>query len=396
MNHRRNRIACAGAMLFALAVVGQLTASSFFGVDAETREQQARPENGLVVHEWGTFTALARDDGRLLMWQPLKGSSDLPRFVHRRDFRGKDIAGTIRLETPVVYFYVDRPLTASLEVGFPRGLITEWYPRAIATQTGFAWPRIEIVPGATERFPLEPDESRYYPARATDAVPLRVKTEAGDEHEKFLFYRGVGTFDLPISVRIDDATVVIVGAEREPIGKVLLFENRDGKHGFRIGELSEGRCVLERPALADPSADAFSRELASLLTSSGLFAREADAMLATWDSSWAEEGLRVFFIVPRRMTDTLLPLRISPVPSALERVLVGRVEIMTAETRQAIEASASLLASPERSVREEARDALIRHGRFARPFLEEVLENTRDPRVADAVTKFLAPPPGGS
>jgi hypothetical protein len=32
----------------------------------------------LVVHEWGTFTTLAKADGELQYWRPLSGPSELP------------------------------------------------------------------------------------------------------------------------------------------------------------------------------------------------------------------------------------------------------------------------------------------------------------------------------
>ena len=35
----------------------------------------------LTVHEWGTFTSLAGDDGQAMQWLPLGGPTDLPCFV---------------------------------------------------------------------------------------------------------------------------------------------------------------------------------------------------------------------------------------------------------------------------------------------------------------------------
>ena len=37
-------------------------------------------------------------------------------------------AGTVSLETPVLYFYTDRETKASVKVDFPKGWVTEWYP----------------------------------------------------------------------------------------------------------------------------------------------------------------------------------------------------------------------------------------------------------------------------
>src|SRR5580692_5727498 len=69
----------------------------------------------LTVHEWGTFTAIAGADGRGIEWLPLglprfPPSTDLPKFVeHISDANFKlGLRGTIRMETPVLYFYSPR------------------------------------------------------------------------------------------------------------------------------------------------------------------------------------------------------------------------------------------------------------------------------------------------
>src|SRR5438045_1556127 len=98
--------------------------------------------SNFVVHEWGTFTSVQGGDGVPLRWQASQ-IGDLPRFVHdwfhpgleRQGapelFFGKGgLSGLQRMETPVIYFYSDTEITADLEVRFPNGLITEWYPQA--------------------------------------------------------------------------------------------------------------------------------------------------------------------------------------------------------------------------------------------------------------------------
>src|SRR5690349_14933966 len=101
------------------------------------------PAPRFVVHEWGTFTSIAGRDGFELDWAPLAEGSDLPSFVHNEatpggtrfagvPSRGKGERGTIRMETPVIYFYADHVLDAELSVGFAKGRITEWYPQARA------------------------------------------------------------------------------------------------------------------------------------------------------------------------------------------------------------------------------------------------------------------------
>src|SRR5580698_1794586 len=87
---------------------------------------------GLTVHEWGTFTSVAGEDGSAIVWDALGGKEDLPAFVNDvgyRCFKWR-LTGTVRMETPVLYFYSPREVTASVKVQFPHGVISEWYPKA--------------------------------------------------------------------------------------------------------------------------------------------------------------------------------------------------------------------------------------------------------------------------
>jgi len=67
----------------------------------------------------------------------------------------------------------------------------------------------------------------------------------------------------------------------------------------------------------------------------GLYPKEAAAMIKTWNDSWFEEGLRLFYFVPRAAADAILPITLDPKPEELVRVFVGRAEILTPEMEQA-------------------------------------------------------------
>ena len=58
------------------------------------------------------------------------------------------------------------------------------------------------------------------------------------------------------------------------------------------------------------------------LVAAGLFQSEATAMVETWwDSYFAVDGLRVFWVVPVAKTDAILPLEVSPAPDKIVRVI---------------------------------------------------------------------------
>jgi len=80
------------------------------------------PSSNLVTHEWGTFTSVAGVHGAPVAWAPLNGPADLPCFVERMGTQNlKWFSGLVRMETPVLYFYAQRPTTLSVHVDFPKG-----------------------------------------------------------------------------------------------------------------------------------------------------------------------------------------------------------------------------------------------------------------------------------
>ena len=156
---------------------------------------------GVTVHEWGTLTSVAGTNGSAMPWRTFGGPSDLPCFVESfGGFKG-GLYAFVRMETPVLYFYGSRDFTADVNVRFPNGTITEWFPKADLTRSydAIEWRNVRISPNAVLQLP-DGGSSHYFTARETDAAPLQV----GSQSEKFLFYRGVGNFPVPISAKVAD------------------------------------------------------------------------------------------------------------------------------------------------------------------------------------------------
>ncbi len=359
----------------------------------------------LVVHEWGTFTSVSATDGRVLVWRPLTVESDLPRFVHSVDkgdaWRGlrypskSGIAVTVRMETPVLYFYSQDEQVVDVKVNLATGRITEWYPRAEVNRGEIQWNQVRVLPGTQAWLENELDKNHYYAARETDAATVQVtqaNSEELPENERFLFYRGVGTFNLPVSVRLEaevNRNLITLNTTSEPPRKIVLFENRTGKVGSRIVDMLQPEVKVERPTL-DSSIESVREELKSILISEGLYEKEADAMLATWSDSWFEEGLRIFYVLPRNTTDTILPIGIQPQPNSMVRVLVGRTELITPEMKDELISQLSKLHGSSDSARVEARRELNKYGRFLESVLTEVLKQSNDKRIRSAAERVLA------
>jgi hypothetical protein len=282
----------------------------------------------------------------------------------------------------------------SVKVGFPKGRITEWYPAARNVVNGIDWGQVRILPGATVPFPTEKGDSHYYPARETDASPVRVCVAKSPQHEKFLFYRGVGTFDLPIAVSLEKDGVRLRNLGTDPIRPVIVFENRGGRKQYGIYALAgEKRDItvarpLDEGTITYADLDVEGALLKHLVLA-GLYEKEARAMIATWRGSWFEPGLRVFYVVPSKTTDAVLPLTLDPAPSELVRVLVGRAEILTPEMETAISGLAAVLGDESFEKREAAMKSLAAYGRFAQPVLKKVLETTSDAEVKARIRQLI-------
>jgi hypothetical protein len=362
-----------------------------------------RPSAGpeLTVHEWGTFTSVAGEDGRAQQWIPRQAPSELPCFVERLPLNVKGyLPGTVRMETPVLYFYAPAETSVDVRVRFRQGVVTEWYPTARVTpaaldltayrradfEGSIAWSGVTVSPAAAARFATEAGRSHYYQARDTDAAPLQV----GPQAEKFLFYRGVGLFPPPIEARLEpDGRVSLRTPAGGPIGDVVIFENRGGLMGYDVHHATTDALSVDLPTLDDASAFP-GKALEDLLVAHGLYRREAAAMVATWRDSWFEEGTRLFYLMPQAAVDDILPLEVHPAPSSIVRAFVGRIEIVTPV---AIESLRHALAAGDMR-------GIARFGRFLQPIADRILARTPgdqrtafERRLAEASAAAAGPAP---
>ncbi len=100
-------------------------------------EEATSSPAALEVHEWGTFTVLQGSDGNIIEWYQAPAKLvDLPPFVRRSNIvMGKSGTSfgrldTVRMETPVLYFYPEKEMDVTVSASFPNGRITEIFPPA--------------------------------------------------------------------------------------------------------------------------------------------------------------------------------------------------------------------------------------------------------------------------
>jgi len=381
---------------FTVSIKSTNSAAKSYLLPVTNREPQIASSSDLTAHEWGTFTSVSGPDGQSMDWLALTGSTNLPSFVeHFRDVKFKGgLCGTVRMETPVLYFYSPREADISVDVSFSRGLITEWYPHADSVNPrlndrllslyaqnapgSISWNSVHVNPQAAADFPSDHSENSYYAARQTSSAPLELSNTAVPQREKFLFYRGVAAFTPPLSATLSsDNTVQLQDESTAPIPYVILFERRGAKLGYRIFGPLHDQATLSLPAL-DGSLDSLTSTLEGFLISQGLFPDEAHAMLETWKNSWFEEGARLIYSVPRPFADSVLPLTIKP-GAEITRVFVGRLELITPTTQSAVE---SAFATGDRAT-------LAKYSRFLEPILLFMLQQSPDEQRKKRLLGYL-------
>ena len=353
-----------------------LTSGLFVAADANAPTRGPDP-GSFTVHEWGTFTSIAGADGGAVGWTPLNGQDDLPCFVRRLRFGPKwSLWGTVRMETPVLYFYAANEVTVDVAVRFQQGVITEWFPEAsvkpsqlpetpadgrrLADRVGTAaWTSVKVRPGAAPDFPREDSPSHYYPARDTDAAPVQVGTAV----ERFLFYRGVGEFAPPVNAVVEaDGRIAVSTRSGAPLGDIVVFDNRGGVVRHLARRVPGQQATIDSKLLEQGSASSLNEYLERVLIAHGLYPKEARAMIATWRDTWFEEGARLFYIAPQRAVEAVLPLQFTPRPADVARVFVGRIELMTPQT----------VADVKNGLLTNDQPALAKYGRFLEPFMDRV------------------------
>ncbi len=397
-----------------------------------------------VAHEWGMFTSVQGADGVVL--EGLRHEErDLPSFVH--DLRESvGVTGVSpKMETPVIYFYSPDDRRVNVRVGFPHGVITQWYPAAsIANHVGPLYagqptePNGDVIEDLSDGFirwgqwqdllvmgrdadqkvlPVADDDPWRF-SRQVDANLLRTcnhnlalrkiapktrVTEMSFEYERMLFYRGLGDFALPLQgrvtredVEIDRALVRIEFTNtrpEEPIEHVFVVHVEDGRAGFEYLPRIVGEAVvaadIERLPLAT-STEVLVRQLAEKLTATGLYEDEALAMARTWQEGYFnDEGLRVLYVLPRALIDRELPLTVRDVsrdgkrPAEFEvvRTFVGRTELLSPSRESRMERAVQDFALGNELERASAERTLDSWGRFAIPYLSRIAAMTSDDSV---------------
>ncbi|HMW05617.1 MAG TPA: hypothetical protein PK079_19340 [Leptospiraceae bacterium] len=352
-------------------------------------------KTNLIVHEWGTFTATHSANGKPQSGQRFAGRTLLPKEVYtlvdttlnpkqkkslrfrtesgyavengseERAFHGISILNdTVRMETPVLYFYTDKELELDVNVIFPQGSIGEWYPKRNSGekisfdhvdkkgflvksdetsytsldlkkyQGSISWKATILSPSENTPFTINTKSNEWISPRMTDSNLVKI----GNEIEKYIFYRGIASFEIPIQTQFkkieSENFLEFKNKYSEKIPFVFVLKNPTNNPKTKTvlwkGNLNPNE--KKELKLNDTKPIVFSEkditEFKIALESEGLYPKEAEAMLNTWKESYFEtKGITIFWIVPESLIQKLLPIEFSIQPHEFKRVFIGRIKI---------------------------------------------------------------------
>lgn len=381
------------------------------------------------AHEWGTFTSLVGSNGKTQngmyhedealpafvygfgetapsVSQP--APMPTPSYLGRKPCHGKGCIDmnflkanviTQKMETPVIYFYTDKTEHIDVNVRFPEGVITETFPAPIRTspqkspslvlENGDTTFSVDVLPQTYDVFPAVDRTNIYSHARNVASHVVR----SGRDIEKFIFYRGLGRFQPAMEIRSTGGALSLkADAINAPQAAFLVHVNESGhgniaeikfsgSKGASAGDVSAQVAATVIQQLKDHTrtheglgisgssifnATQGPEIMLPALVRAGLFKDEAKAMLETWKNGYLRTpGLRLLYVLPRAEVDRTLPITMTPAPEKLERVFVGRIEIM-------LDTDEARILKDVATARENFRVASL--GRFAEPMLRRVLD----------------------
>jgi hypothetical protein len=304
-------------------------------------------------------------------------------------------------------------------------MITEWYPQATRVGPAYRpdgqpaisdslieWKGVAILPRDTQevaaasliRVRDDPQTDHYYAARATDANLLRVSSASarnGTEYERDLFYRGLANVPGPLIATVDpnETQLTLATSGTETLNRLFVVTIRKGLMRYqRVDRVTPDRSTdvaldAEPFGALEATRARLMEDMVKTLVAEHLYEKEARAMVDTWKHQWfAEEGSRVFYLLPRAWTDRVLPLEITPRPDRVVRVMVGRAELIMPSVERGLKDEIMAYKSGDAAAQERAvaNVSAMKLGRFLMPAEQIALGPNIEKAAWDAVMEITA------
>lgn len=353
----------------------------------------------LEVHEWGSINIVTGTD-QVNVGDISDDQSDLPNFVEV--WKKQAVIRPMVIEKPIIYFYSDKVQNVRVSVRYPEGIFTQWWPTPNSfapyppqngalpqSKNGSLYWSITLQPNNKfdSAMPKMDDHPWWNIARDVDAATIQAGRGGT---EKFLFYRGAGTFKPSLRVDTD--------AE----GKFLLSneKNTSSRDVYTIDIKENEKPLIHYYPAVEEGADSKRTEINSIdgavkhlqaqLERKGLFTKEAAGLVKIWKKQMFEKtGQRAMYMMSEADIDLMLPLSINPKPDKQVRVILVRFECLTASVRKQIEGWIEQLGSRSYKERQAAEKELVKTGRIGEAVMRSAYKIAVDPEVKVRLKEIL-------
>jgi hypothetical protein len=261
----------------------------------------------------------------------------------------------------------------------------------------------------TSSLPAVGPNDPWLAMRQTDSALVSfatgLKPPAHRDEEKFLFYRGLGTFQLPLVVKSEGKQQQLTlnfknTGSSKLTGAFLIEVSEDGKtiRWASLGDLAANGQTYFKPHYQLPapspileSIPIIKQQVAQSLVATGLYPKEAAAMVDHWEKSYFQTpGMRVLYTLPRELTDLHIPIKVEPKPQEVVRTMVGRVELITPDLEYRLIRCLNDLHHGSDSEKQQAEQFLASYGRFRQALLRRALHLNLSAELKHKVEELLA------
>jgi len=392
------------------------------GCAGESAQENASEEpvsKGLEIHEWGVFRTAA--DADMLNADLRAVWDDLPPFVYGQ-ITGRELPKhwepMLLKDKPIIFFHTPQAVTVDLRIEFTAGMAGVWWPGTLrpGLRDGrlagdgpvnkpfnvLEW-RLNLkeprgVPNG--KVPLQSVKKGHWietlrAVKADDVYAHVGEDNLGQEHEKFVYYDGLGPAYKWADISVDKETVTVGNCATFPLFDLTVVDTRKSDKP-RVARMARLDARSEKKALdfiaADPKtlSDTGVKNLTAQVKDAGLHEDEANSLAMLWKADFFEtEGLTLFYRLPQAEYDRLLPLKVKPRPEKVVRV--GFVVHPHCEPDFAEKVSGMItdLDSADFTVRQGAQQRLEKLGNAAYAHMVRLRDQTKSTEVKRRLDELI-------
>ncbi|MCJ8330491.1 MAG: hypothetical protein HRT89_17775 [Lentisphaeria bacterium] len=362
-----------------------------------------RLNKGLVIHEWGTFKYL--QDSNEIEIGMRDNISDLPGFVQVWN-KQPNIYHSRIIKKPILYFYPKFETSINVTVKCPTGILTQWWPnvssfsprrmqnnkiKVLRRNGTLSWRNIRFVKRQAPKYSKADKHPWWNKLRNVDASILNVN----GVDEKFLFYRGVASRKPVMKASYAKDKLRIENTSEFKLGHVFVVYVKNAKV-FDLQFSLDSHAAKNISIKWDQAVDVKTRSVQLrkifqyYLEELGLFPKESKGMTDIWQKQYFEnEGLRIFYVMPRKLQDSFLKLSFSVTPVSLIRTNVVQYEIFTPEREKAVFLMIQKLGAETFRERRKAQEKLLKADEFSDAYMKKVLNEVDDPEISERLKSIL-------